>query len=42
MPRAGQQFAVLVLSHLFPALFYDTTQWITSFPGNKNDFLPLL
>jgi len=32
MSRARQQFAVLMLAHFFPALFYDTPQSITPFP----------
>jgi hypothetical protein len=30
----GQEFSVLVLSHLFPAFLYDTTQQITSVSVN--------
>jgi hypothetical protein len=31
MSRACKELAVFVLSHLFPALFNNTAQWITSF-----------
>ena len=31
MSRASQQFAMFMFTHLFPAFFYHTTQWITSF-----------
>jgi hypothetical protein len=30
--RTRQQLAMFVLSHLFPSFFYDTAQWLTSFP----------